>query len=106
MRQALEKTKGKPKRNRTPVINTPYNEDEKSSLVAYYQNVRGLKTKLLTFRTNLITVIGVQIVAITETNLDSSVCDAEVIDGDWSVIRRDRGRPGRGVMILSKAPPI
>ncbi|KAF9824592.1 hypothetical protein SFRURICE_004049 [Spodoptera frugiperda] len=44
------------------------------------------------------------IVAATETFLDSSVGDMEVSSYDWSVLRRDRGTPCGGVLIAARAP--
>ncbi|CAK1550985.1 unnamed protein product [Leptosia nina] len=44
------------------------------------------------------------LITVTETNLDASIQDSEIICGDWSVIRRDRGRPGGGVMMLWRPP--
>ncbi|CAG4976349.1 unnamed protein product [Colias eurytheme] len=79
-------------------------DGKKITFNAYYQNVRGLKTKLYDWRTNLVTTMNINLIAITETNLDKSVEDSEIIAGDWSVARRDRGRAGGGVMLLAKAP--
>lgn len=68
-----------------------------------YQNVRGIKTKLSTWRNNL-SLLDHHIVAATETFLDSSVGDMEVSSNDWSVLRRDRGTPCGGVLIAARAP--
>lgn len=68
-----------------------------------YQNVRGIKTKLSTWRNNL-SLLDHDIVAATETFLDSSVGDMEVSSYDWSVLRRDRGTPCGGVLIAARAP--
>ena len=75
-------------------------------LRAYYQNVRWLKFKLLTFRTNLYLLDQINLVALTETNLDESIYDTEICDsGEWSVLRRDRvARSGGGVLLASRSP--
>jgi hypothetical protein len=72
-----------------------------ASLSIVYQNVRGLKTKLHMFRTNML-LLDHDIVAISESFLDQSVCDAEVVSNGWSVIRRDRGSWGGGVMLAAR----
>lgn len=43
------------------------------------------------------------IVAVTETNLDGAVLDAEVCSGGWMLLRRDRmGRTGGGVLLTAR----
>lgn len=75
------------------------------SLNAFYQNVRGLKTKLGTWRSNLM-LTDHNIVAITETFLDNSVEDSELECGDWSILRRDRNTPCGGVALAARSPIV
>lgn len=66
----------------------------------YYQNVRGLKSKVNNFFANVLTV-DIDIVSLTETWLDESVYSSELFPDQWSVFRcdgRDRVR-GRGVLV-------
>lgn len=70
-----------------------------------YQNVRGLKTKLPLWRNNL-ALSEHNLVAVTETFLDSSVEDSELICGDWNIIRRDRSTPCGGVALAARAPIV
>jgi hypothetical protein len=42
------------------------------------------------------------LVAVTESFLDHTVGDAEVVSGGWSIIRRDRGSWGGGVMLAAR----
>ncbi|CAH0715914.1 unnamed protein product, partial [Brenthis ino] len=42
------------------------------------------------------------IVAVTESFLDDTVEDAEISGGSWSVLRRDRGSPCGGVLIVAR----
>ncbi|CAH0727670.1 unnamed protein product, partial [Brenthis ino] len=66
-----------------------------------YQNVRGLKTKTKTWTMNLL-LQACDIVAVTESFLDDTVEDAEISGGSWSVLRRDRGSPCGGVLIVAR----
>lgn len=66
-----------------------------------YQNVRGLKTKLPTWRSSLL-LAEHDLVAVTETNLDHSIEDAELSSGDWSILRRDRVTMGGGVLLAAR----
>lgn len=66
-----------------------------------YQNVRGIKTKLKTWNTNL-HLLHHDVVAATETFLDFSVTDAELNASSWSVVRRDRGSRGGGVLLAAR----
>lgn len=71
-----------------------------SSNFIYYQNVRGLKSKVNNFYSNVLTVYF-DIVSLTETWLDESVYNSELFTDEWSVFRqdgRDRVR-GRGVLV-------
>jgi hypothetical protein len=47
-----------------------------------------------------------QLLAVTETNLNESVEDAELCVGDWKILRRDRsdGRAGGGVLLAARSP--
>jgi hypothetical protein len=64
--------------------------------------VRGIKTKLRTWNTNL-SLSEHDVVAATETFLDESIMDTEVVYGDRCVIRRDRGSWGGGVLITARS---
>lgn len=70
----------------------------------YYQNVRGLRTKLDDLHFNS-TSSGYNVLAFTETWLIPSISDAELGCGNFSVFRRDRfsqsdsSRSGGGVLI-------
>lgn len=70
-------------------------------VTALYQNVRGLKTKLRSWKTSLL-LADHTIVAATETFLDNSVEDAEVVPDGWLVLRRDRGTPCGGVLLAAR----
>lgn len=74
-----------------------------SSLCITYQNVRGLNTKLKTFR-HTILALESDIVGVTETWLSEAVEDSELVGGEWSVLRRDRaaGRQGGGVLLAAR----
>lgn len=81
----------------------PTPRSKSNSINLFYQNVRGLKTKLRTLRNNL-HLIPHDLVAITETYLDDSVGDAELTDRHWSVHRRDRKSPCGGVLLAARSP--
>ncbi|PZC70519.1 hypothetical protein B5X24_HaOG215757 [Helicoverpa armigera] len=89
------------------VINHVQSNNDKTNklnrIYAYYQNVRGLKTKLSTWRNNL-SLLEHNLVAVTETFLDSSVMDSELVSGDWSILRRDRDTPCGGVLLAARTP--
>src|SRR5436190_1873235 len=70
----------------------------------YYQNVRGMKTKLKDIY-NEILVNSYDIILFTESWLNKSVLDGEICDlNNYFLYRRDRDNPdkaeGGGVMIL------
>lgn len=65
----------------------------------YYQNVRGLRSKTLDFSNNLLSV-EFDIILLTETWLNSSILDSELVNSGFTIFRRDRGSHGGGVMIL------
>ena len=60
-----------------------------SCLTAYYQNVRGLRTKLNDVLLNSVEC-GYDVMCLTETWLNCGVADGEVLCSDYSVFRRDR----------------
>lgn len=70
----------------------------------YYQNVRGLRTKLEQFYANALNA-DVDVLCITETWLHSGIYSSEVLPSAFSVYRNDRGsddlvtRRGGGVLI-------
>lgn len=71
-------------------------------LLIYYQNVRGMRTKLHLFNENLHSY-DFDIIALTETWLDSSVFDNEICSSKYYVYRQDRERKrGGGVLIAVK----
>lgn len=71
----------------------------------FYQNVRGLRTKILDFHREILRN-NFDILIITETWLHSGVLDGEICDSRYSVFRLDRDEslinlsPAGGVMIL------
>lgn len=66
-----------------------------SCLTLYYQNCRGLKTKLHTLYTNVISSTY-DIIILTETWLCSNISDSEYIDSRYQVFRMDRDRSASG----------
>lgn len=44
--------------------------------------------------------------AVTETFLDGSVEDSELVSGDWNILRRDRRTPCGGVALAARAPIV
>ncbi|XP_022819582.1 uncharacterized protein LOC111351717 [Spodoptera litura] len=73
-------------------------------LKLFYQNVRGLRTKTQTFNNNL-AASNYDIVAITETGLNSSMHDGELIPPGFNVLRCDRmdGRKQGGVLLAVRS---
>lgn len=55
----------------------------------YYQNIRGLRTKTTEFKHNLL-LETYDIIALTETWLDSDIFDSELFDDRYIVYRKDR----------------
>lgn len=55
----------------------------------YYQNVNGLRTKTDTSLINS-SILGHDVICLTETYLNSSVTDSEFFCSDYTVFRRDR----------------
>ena len=70
-----------------------------------YQNVRGIKSKLRMWRINL-HIIDQDLIAATETFLDTSVEDTELVNSEWNVLRRDRGTPCGGVLLMARSPIV
>lgn len=67
----------------------------------YYQNVRGLRTKTAIFRRN-VESSSPDIIALTETFLNSSVSDGELFPPEYCVLRKDRvGDVGWGGVLLA-----
>jgi len=71
-----------------------------------YQNVNGLRTKTDEFYLNILNS-GADIICITETNLTSEFCSAELFPNNFHVYRRDRMNSsklsGGGVLIAIKS---
>lgn len=55
----------------------------------YYQNLRGIRTKLQGFSKNVLNT-NYTILAFTETWLNSNISDNEVIDSRYVLFRKDR----------------
>lgn len=73
------------------------------SLSVYYQNVRGLRTKVLNFYNSLLNA-DYDLIILTETWLHSGIISSEVFDDRFAVYRSDRGggdgcQRGGGVLI-------
>mgnify|MGYP005984510109 FL=1 len=76
-----------------------------SNLYVYYQNVRSIKSKVNEIYVNL-TDAEFDLIAITESWLDSSVADSEFAPVNYQVFRSDRdfirsGRQTGGGVILA-----
>ncbi|XP_063923769.1 uncharacterized protein LOC135137920 [Zophobas morio] len=77
---------------------------DKGNISLYYQNVRGLNSKLLRF-SNAVAACAYDLIALSETWLHSGVNDSEVFDQNYEIIRRDRDllrtnkQTGGGVLI-------
>lgn len=78
-----------------------------ANLTIFYQNVRGLRTKCLQFKQNLLGNTW-DVVMITESWLHDGIYDGEICSCEYDVFRNDRDlkasdkRIGGGVMILVK----
>lgn len=76
-----------------------------SKLTIYYQNTRGLRSKLHHLYRNILSE-DYDIISITETWLIESILDTEICDNRYEVFRLDRDRSlrgkqdGGGVMVL------
>lgn len=77
------------------------------NLIIHYQNTRGLRTKLKKFLTSSACFHG-DIICVSETWLNSSIQDGEVIDNIYNLFRKDRDhntserKRGGGVLIAIK----
>ncbi|XP_048477767.1 uncharacterized protein LOC125488663 [Plutella xylostella] len=69
----------------------------------FYQNVRGLRTKLDHFRNNL-SIATSELYAITESGCNDSIFDAEIVPPAHDIVRCDRndGRKQGGVLLVAK----
>lgn len=82
--------------------------ETEGAISLYYQNVRGLNSKLADFYNGTIAV-GFDIYAITETWLDSGVANGEIFDQSYEVFRSDRNfhrlglSRGGGVLLAVKS---
>lgn len=76
--------------------------NKKSLLTVYYQNVRGLRTKLNRVCSEIIASQS-EVFLLTETWLHSSIMDAELIPSGYNILRHDRpgARRGGGVAIIA-----
>ena len=78
-----------------------------ANLCVYYQNTRGIRTKCLDFRQNLL-CNNYDLVIVTETWLQNDIFDREFCDDRYDVFRKDRNlavcnkKAGGGVLILAK----
>ena len=82
-----------------PPVNSSVNVSNPPSLKCIVMNVRSICAKKLDLFAYL-AAYPYDIVAITETFLDSSIEDVEFAPHSYSVFRRDRNRHGGGVMML------
>lgn len=55
----------------------------------YYQNVNRFRTKLTEFYLNILNC-NYDVICLTETNLNESIYDAEILDSRYNIFRRDR----------------
>lgn len=62
----------------------------------FYQNVRGLRTKTIEIY-NAISSSEYDVIALTETWLDSDILDSEIVNSDYNLYRCDRNFSERGV---------
>lgn len=68
----------------------------------YYQNVRGLRTKLVEFRNGL-SQLNSDLFAITESGCNQSIEDCEIIPNGYQILRCDRtdGRKQGGALLIA-----
>ncbi|CAK1584172.1 unnamed protein product [Parnassius mnemosyne] len=85
--------------NQQQVMKTCYKD-----INVYYQNVRGLRTKLSTFYLNILES-PYDLFAITESSLHRSIHDGELIPPGFQIVRCDRadGRKHGGVFLASSS---
>lgn len=80
-----------------------------SGLVLYYQNVRGLNSKLDEFYNFVFSCPSYYLFALTETWLSGAVLDSELFPSDFTVLRKDRCsrstgmRRGGGVLLAIRS---
>lgn len=83
------------------------NESVLNSIHIYYQNVRGLRTKVLEFSRNLL-LCSYDVIILTETWLTDGILDSELFNEHYTVWRRDRNSDltgqsrGGGVLIATR----
>lgn len=65
------------------------------NIVLYYQNCRGLRTKLNTIYMNIL-IECYDVIILTETWLSPNILDSEFIDSRYNVFRCDRNRDATG----------
>lgn len=63
--------------------------DNNTNPNTYYQNVRGLRTKLEEFYLGL-SSCSTDLIAITETGFNESINDAEIVPSQYKILRSDR----------------
>lgn len=72
-------------------------------MLLYYQNVRGLRSKVHKLYTT-VSAANLEVIMLTETWLFADILDSELLDGSYSVMRKDRdyvavgGSVGGGVL--------
>lgn len=72
-----------------------------NQLTLYYQNVRGLNTKLLEART-FVNVNNFDVISLTETFLHDGVSSSEIFNNSYTVYRNDRDTYAGGSLIAIK----
>lgn len=84
-------------------VNSPTARSISNSVIEiYYQNVRGLRTKLDYFRNNLLASTS-DLFAITESGCSESIQDAEIVPPGYNILRCDRadGRKQGGALLVA-----
>lgn len=72
------------------------------SIEIFYQNVRGLRSKTVTFYNNICAFNSSDVIALTETFLNSSVINTELFPPGYVVFRKDRANEaGWGGVLLA-----
>ncbi|KAL4703703.1 hypothetical protein ACJJTC_005482 [Scirpophaga incertulas] len=68
----------------------------------FYQNTRGLRSKLMLFRTSIETS-SAEIFAVTETGCNESIHDSEIVPQGYTILRWDRadGRKQGGAFLVA-----
>lgn len=84
-------------------------DSHSSGLVLYYQNVRGLNSKLDDFHNFVCSSPSYHLFALTETWLGGAILDSELFPPDFTVLRKDRCshstgmRRGGGVLLAIRS---